>query len=66
MAAYYCKANGILIYAESKEQAKKYAEHRLSPAYGYQPGRADSLDIKRISAAEAEERDGCSITWEAS
>lgn len=64
MAAYYCKENDILVFAGAIAEAREYAEHRLSPAYGHEPGRADSLKLKRISAAKAEELDGIAITWD--
>lgn len=60
----YCANNDILIKATSMKKAKEYALHRLSPAYGYAPGRAKNLALNQVSAARAEDLEGSSITWE--
>lgn len=60
----YCEVNDILVKASSMSEAKDYAKHRLSPAYGHAPGRDTGLNLKRISAAMAERLQWSAITWE--
>jgi len=61
---WYCELNDILVKAASLKDAKEYAKHRLSPAYGHAPGRDTGLNLKRISAAMAERLQWSAITWE--
>lgn len=64
MKAYYCKNNDILVYAANQREAQRYCEHRLSPAYGHRPDRADNLSLAPVSASQAKHLDGVAITWE--
>ena len=62
----YCATNDILIHAGSIKAAREFAEYRLSPKYGFLPGRADNLKLQRISKAKAQALlCGFSIFWEA-
>lgn len=64
MRHYYCAENDIYVRAPNIKKARDYATYRLSPAYGHEPGRADSLNLQPISAAKGEDLDGTAITWE--
>lgn len=61
----YCKENDILIHADSFEEAVEYAKDRLSPAYGFEPGRADSLNLRPIrDAGRIADLEESAIFWD--
>ena len=64
-SAYYCKENDILIIITgSLRDAVKFAQDKLSPAYGHPPGRADNLKLRKVSMTEAEDLKYSAIFWE--
>lgn len=65
IAHFYCKTNDILISIDGKKaDAVEYAKHRLSPAYWFEPGRADNLNLHRVSAAKADDLSETAIHWD--
>lgn len=60
---YYCPANDIVIRASSLKDARGQAARKLSPKYGFAPGRADSLKLARVSDQRGEDLRWTAIDW---